>query len=139
VLTCLQLNEAELEVDDKASYKQKLEVLQQQQELIEDEAEQEQKEEDARRAKREAEELEARTAEALLPDAEFHPEAPATVEADKARLTDEQLNELSDALMVLSSKSSVLKERDELRNLMEENLQAEEVCSFIHPNLQPSL
>ncbi|KAH6918639.1 MRS7 family protein [Coprinopsis sp. MPI-PUGE-AT-0042] len=120
------LNEAELEVDDKASYKQKLEVLQQQQELIEDEAEQEQKEEDARRAKREAEELEARTAEALLPDAELHPEAPAAVEADNARLTDEQLNELSDALMVLSSKSSVLKERDELRNLMEENLQAEE-------------
>ena len=40
-----QLNEAELEVDsDKASYKQKLEVLQQQEELIEDEEEQETKE-----------------------------------------------------------------------------------------------
>ena len=66
-----QLNEAELEVDsEKASYKQKLEVLQQQQELIEDEAEQEQKEEDARRAAREAAELEAKTAEALLPDSE---------------------------------------------------------------------
>ena len=102
--------------------------MQQQQELIEDEAEQEQKEEDARRAKREAEELEARTAEALLPDAELHPEAPQVVEADNARLTDEQLNELSDALMVLSSKSSVLKERKELRALMEENLEAEEVC-----------
>ena len=39
----LQLNEAELAVDsEKASYKQKLEVLQQQEELIEDEAEQEQ-------------------------------------------------------------------------------------------------
>ena len=50
-----QLNEAELEVDsEKASYKQRLEVLQQQEELIEDEEEQEQKEEDARRAKREA-------------------------------------------------------------------------------------
>jgi LETM1 and EF-hand domain-containing protein 1 len=65
------LNEAELEVDsEKASYKQKLEVLQQQQELIEDEQEQEQKEEDARRAKREADEQEARTAESLLPDSE---------------------------------------------------------------------
>jgi LETM1 and EF-hand domain-containing protein 1, mitochondrial len=65
------LNEAELEVDsEKASYKQKLEVLQQQQELIEDEEEQEQKEEDARRAKREADEQEARTAESLLPDSE---------------------------------------------------------------------
>lgn len=35
------MNEAELHVSDEASYKQKLEVLQQQQELIEDEAEQE--------------------------------------------------------------------------------------------------
>ena len=42
-------------------------------------------------------------------------------------MTTEQLNELADALAVLSSKSSVLKERDELRALMEENLQAEEV------------
>lgn len=37
----VKLNEAELHVSDEASYKQKLEVLQQQQELIEDEAEQE--------------------------------------------------------------------------------------------------
>ena len=55
---------------EKASYKQKLEVLQQQEELIEDEEEQEQKEEDARRAKREADELEASTAQSLLPDSE---------------------------------------------------------------------
>lgn len=55
---------------DKASYKQKLDVLQQQQELIDDEAEQEQKEEDARRAQRESAELEARTAQSLLPDSE---------------------------------------------------------------------
>ncbi len=71
-----QLNEAELEVDsERASYKQRLEVLQQQQELIEDEEEQEQKEEDARRAKREASERskreeEVRMAESLLPDSE---------------------------------------------------------------------
>jgi len=64
------LNEAELEVDDKASYKQKLEVLQQQEELIEDEEEQEQKEEDARRAAREAAESETHTAQSLLPDSE---------------------------------------------------------------------
>lgn len=63
-----QLNEAELEVNsEKASYKQKLEVLQQQEELIEDEKEQEQKEEDARRARREEE---ARLAENLLPESE---------------------------------------------------------------------
>jgi LETM1 and EF-hand domain-containing protein 1 len=67
----MQLNEAELEVDsEKASYKQKLEVLQQQEELIEDEEEQEQKEEDARRAKREACEAEMHTAQSLLPDSE---------------------------------------------------------------------
>lgn len=57
-----------MEVDsDNASYKQKLEVLQQQEELIEDEQEQEQREEDARRAKKEEE---ARLAESLLPDSE---------------------------------------------------------------------
>lgn len=67
------MSEAELEVDsEKASYKQKLEVLQQQEELIEDEEEQEQKEEDARRAKKEADEQEARTAQSLLPDSEVN-------------------------------------------------------------------
>jgi LETM1 and EF-hand domain-containing protein 1 len=45
-------------------------------------------------------------------------------------MTTEQLNELADALLVLSSKSSVLKERDELRALMEENLQAEEAMNL---------
>lgn len=48
-------------------------------------------------------------------------------EGESARMTAEQLNELADALLVLSSKSSVLKERDELRVLMKENLQVEEV------------
>ncbi|KAF8894516.1 LETM1-like protein-domain-containing protein [Infundibulicybe gibba] len=91
------LNEAELEVDsEKASYKQKLDVLQQQQELIEDEEEQEQKEEDARRAKREADELEARTAQSLLPDSELMPEK---VEEEDARMTTEQLKELSEACL----------------------------------------
>src|SRR6266436_483254 len=131
-----QLSEAELEVDsEKASYKQKLEVLQQQEELIEDEEEQEQKEEDARRAKREADELEARTAQSLLPDTEvtfaFHPSVPCLIfsvqlhperfEEENARMTTEQLKELGEALSILSAKSSVLKERDELRALMEEN------------------
>ncbi|KAF5365688.1 hypothetical protein D9758_003204 [Tetrapyrgos nigripes] len=121
------LNEAELEVvSEKASYKQKLEVLQQQEELIEDEEEQEQKEEEARRAKKEAEkeaaELEAQTAESLLPDSELMPEKAE----DEARMTTEQLKELGEALSILSAKSSVLKERAELRELMEENLQADE-------------
>jgi LETM1 and EF-hand domain-containing protein 1 len=38
----VQINEAELDASEAATYKQRLEVLQQQQELIEDEAEQEQ-------------------------------------------------------------------------------------------------
>ena len=44
-----------------------------------------------------------------------------------ARMTAEQVKELGEALSILSAKSSVLKERNELRALMEENLQAEEV------------
>ena len=119
----IQLNEAELEVDDQASYKQKLEVLKQQEELIQDEQEQEQREEDARRAKKEEE---ARLAESLLPESELEPEKAEAAEVADARMTSEQLKELAEALSVLSAKSSVLKERDELRALMEENLQAEE-------------
>lgn len=42
-------------------------------------------------------------------------------------MTTEQLKELASALSILSSKSSVLKERDELHALMEENTSAEEV------------
>lgn len=141
------MNEAELEVDsEKASYKQRLEVLQQQEELIEDEEEQEQKEEDARRARREASERskreeEARMAESLLPDSEvrFTPflcyieellmsDAAAQLRAEPSeedsRMTTEQLKELVEVLSVLSAKSSVLKERDELHHLMEENQQA---------------
>ncbi|CDO74886.1 hypothetical protein BN946_scf185004.g36 [Trametes cinnabarina] len=115
------LSEAELEVDsDQASYKQKLDVLKQQEELIQDEEEQEQREEDARRAKKEEE---ARLAESLLPESELRAEE---IPAEDARMTTEQLKELAEALSILSAKSSVLKERDELRALMEENLQAEE-------------
>lgn len=42
-------------------------------------------------------------------------------------MTTEQVKELGEALSILSAKSSVLKERDELRALMEENLQSQEV------------
>ncbi|OCH89113.1 hypothetical protein OBBRIDRAFT_836097, partial [Obba rivulosa] len=68
-------------------------------------------------------EEEARMVESLLPESELQPENSA--EGD-ARMTTEQLKELGEALYILSAKSSVLKERDELRALMEENLQAEE-------------
>lgn len=124
------MNEAELEVDEKASYKQKLDVLKEQEELIEDEAEQEHKEEEARRQKKAADELarreeEAHVAKSLLPDSELQAE-PIVEEVPDARMTTEQLGELGEALSVLSARSSVLKERRELRTLMEENLAAEE-------------
>ena len=48
-----------------------------------------------------------------------------------ARMTTEQLHELAEALSILSAKSSVMKERDELRTLMEENLSTEEVKSLM--------
>ena len=58
-------------------------------------------------------------------------------------MTTEQLKELGEALSILSAKSSVLKERDELRSLMEENLSAEEVGTFVLSlscsNLSPRL
>lgn len=134
------LNEAELNVTgDAASYKDKLEVLRQQQELIEDEAEQEQEETEAReiakKEKREREERakredEAAKARSMLPADELRPEA-STAEAD-ARMTKEQLGELAEALSILSAKSSIVKERDELKQLMEDNITSEEE-SKLHP------
>lgn len=118
------INEAELEVSkDAATNKQRLEVLQQQEELIEDEAEQEQAEEEARRLdkekKREAADRvrlsrEQEEARALLPRSETDPES------EDARMTNEQLTELGEALSILSAKSSVLKEREELAQLIKE-------------------
>jgi LETM1 and EF-hand domain-containing protein 1 len=152
------LNEAELTVSgDAASYKEKLEVLQQQQELIEDEAEQEQEENEAReKAKRDKEEKErskreeeARKAKDMLPADEvgradsalaewqcahhFFPSTlqlaePAAVDAAAdGRMTKEQLGELAEALSILSAKSSIVKEKDELKQLMSDNISSEEV------------
>lgn len=42
-------------------------------------------------------------------------------------MTVEQLDELGEALLVVSARSSCLKERKELNSLMEENLSSEEV------------
>lgn len=118
------LSEAELSVSkDAATNKQRLEVLQQQEELIEDEAEQEQAEEEARKADKERKERdkeqirlsrEEKEAKAMLPKGEVDP---AT---EDARMTNEQLTELGEALSILSAKSSVLKEREELAQLVQE-------------------
>ena len=53
-------------------------------------------------------------------------------------MTTEQLRELGEALSILSAKSSVLEERDELKALMDENTQSEEVkieFTFMQPDL----
>ena len=51
-------------------------------------------------------------------------------ESFDGRMTAEQIRELGEALSILSAKSSVLKERDELHTLMEENLHSEEVIGL---------
>ncbi|WOO86043.1 Mitochondrial proton/calcium exchanger protein [Vanrija pseudolonga] len=169
------VSEAELHVSgDKATYKERLEVLQQQQELIEDEAEQEQEELEARKKEKEAKEAkeaeeaaakeeEAKAAAAAAaaaaepaatpaeaatvtatasatPEASVTAEAPAAeaaaepaaaaaepvaAEEDDAKMTKEQLGELAEALSILTAKSSIIKERDELQALFEDNLLSE--------------
>lgn len=162
------LNETEESVSSEHAFKQRLEVLQQQEELIEDEAEQEQEEEEARKARKQAE-LEERerlaeqaklAAEAkatyaaedelakerakfvdereqakdMLPedlaDQTTPPPAPETSEektaAKDAKMTPEQLGELGDALFILSAKSSVKREREDLAKLMEETQKTED-------------
>lgn len=51
-------------------------------------------------------------------------------------MTSEQVTELGQALEILSAKSSVMKERTELRKLIEENKTAEEEvsCLFLTPS-----
>ena len=128
------LNEAELEVSDEATYKQKLDVLQEQEELIEDEAEQEEKEVEARKAQKEAEKVrkeeEMEKAKNLLPGTDY-----VKSEGDDVRMTNEQLGELGQALSILSAKSSVLREREELEALIEQTKESEKVAEEAEANL----
>lgn len=132
-------------MSEEASYKQKLEVLQQQQELIEDEAEQEQEEQEARKA-----ELEAKKAEEAARKEQEDAAKQFTAEAEKlagtegmvaeekkpekveddARMTKEQLGELAEALNILTAKSSIIKEREELKAILEDNLLSEAVSGL---------
>ncbi|WFD19290.1 LETM1 domain-containing protein ylh47 [Malassezia caprae] len=108
------LNEAELHFSkDAATNKQRLEVLQEQEELIEDEAEQEEELQAARDAERSRKDAETVEATRILPTA-------SSTRVDDARMTEEQLSELGEALAILSAKSSVLRERKELSDLMGE-------------------
>jgi hypothetical protein len=45
-------------------------------------------------------------------------------------MTKEQLGELAEALSILSAKSSIVKEKEELKQLMESNISSEEVRRF---------
>lgn len=162
------IDEAELSVADEKDYKQKLTVLEQQQELIDDEAEQEQEEREARQAKRAAQEaaeaekeqaLQAAAAKASAAAADAkvaaeaatlssdatgahpaasqsgtaHPGAPVTAAApapekpavEDAKMTKEQVGELAEALSLFTAKSSIEKERHELKEILEDNLLSE--------------
>lgn len=140
------INEAELNVSkDAATNKQRLEVLQQQEELIEDEAEQEAAEEEARKVEKRRKEAEKarlakeeEDAKSLLPrsETEVPKEESEEAESDELRMTNEQLTELGEALSLLSAKSSVLKEREELAQLIKEvsSVPEEDPGSHISPD-----
>ena len=130
------MDEAELSVSDESNYKHKLDVLQQQQELIEDEEKQEQEylqeEQEARKEKKEAEEIAKRehvdaSKVSAEPTGTSEPAVEEQPSPDDARMTKEQLVELAEALSVLTAKSSIVKERDELKALLEDNLLSEAV------------
>ncbi|KAL0096946.1 LETM1-like protein-domain-containing protein [Phycomyces blakesleeanus] len=97
------VNEAELQVLElvgASTYKQKMEVLEQQQELIEDESEQEEKEAKARRDAKEA--IEALETEKKRID---------------ERLSEEEQQELQEALSKLRTKVDLLEERAQLNEI----------------------
>lgn len=50
-------------------------------------------------------------------------------------MTKEQVQELAGALSILSAKSSIVKEREELRTLMEDNIASEEARPVCHRRL----
>jgi len=116
------LNETELHYSkEAATNKQRLEVLQEQEELIEDEAEQEEDHKAAREEERQRKDAERQreSAEAALASRIVPRPAGPKPDLDDARMTPEQLHELGEALSILSAKSSVLRERQELAEMMQ--------------------
>ncbi|KAI8088768.1 LETM1-like protein-domain-containing protein [Halteromyces radiatus] len=125
------VNEAELQVLEMvgtSTYKQKLDVLEQQQELIEDESEQEEKEakaradakeaaEEAERKRQEEEEIiRKQQAEADKRDT-FITEEETEEEKKEEALSKEQQDELHEALAKLRTKVDVLEERAQLNEI----------------------
>ena len=51
--------------------------------------------------------------------------AESEVASSDGRMTKEQLGELAEALSILSAKSSIVKEKEELKQLMESNISEE--------------
>ena len=125
------VNEAELQVLElvgASTYKQKLDVLEQQQELIEDEHEQEEREAKARQEVKEAEEAEKKRQEeeskahAKADERDtFTPEEPKEEKPEKPqiddRLSDELKDRLQEALAKLRTKVDVLEERAQLNEI----------------------
>ncbi|CAO0792039.1 unnamed protein product [Mucor circinelloides] len=97
------VNEAELQVLQTigaSTYKQKLDVLEQQEELIEDETEQEEKEEKARREEEEGKER-----------------SENEEQSDQDNLSEQQQSDLHEALNVLRSKVDGLEQRAQLNEI----------------------
>ncbi|RIB16039.1 LETM1-like protein, partial [Gigaspora rosea] len=128
------INEAELQFSEDATYKQKLEVIEEQEELIADEKAQEEKEEAARRAQKEADEAAKRAQkvaeeaakEATTVHSKQVPSDTQAPEEEDVRMTEQQLQELRAALTILSSKSSVLEEREALKLIKEDRAEHKE-------------
>jgi LETM1 and EF-hand domain-containing protein 1 len=109
-----------------STYKQKMDVLEQQQELIEDESEQEEKEARARAEAKEAEEaekkrLEEEEATSKQQQAEADKRDILTPDDDKKHLDEqlspEQQDQLHEALAKLRTKVDVLEERAQLNEI----------------------
>ncbi|ORZ24489.1 LETM1-like protein-domain-containing protein [Absidia repens] len=127
------VNEAELQVLEMvgtSTYKQKLDVLEQQQELIEDESEQEEKEAKARADAKEAEEAEKKQQEEAEEASKLQAEADQrdtfTHEEEEEKKQQQQLDEqlsseqqyqLHEALARLRTKVDVLEERAQLNEI----------------------
>ncbi|CAJ0755547.1 16629_t:CDS:10 [Entrophospora sp. SA101] len=103
-----EVNEQVSEADGGVTYKQKLEVIEEQEELIAEEKAQKEKEEAGRKAQKEAQEAAKAGGVQVIK------------EEDDARMTELQLQELRAALSILSSKSAVLEEREALNEIKED-------------------
>ncbi|CAG8556253.1 5113_t:CDS:10 [Paraglomus brasilianum] len=127
---------AQLQVSE-ATFKEKLELIEEQEDLIAEEKAQEEKEEAARKAEKEAarkaeKEAEEAAREAALAD-KLLPDTTVKFEDEEdVRMSKQQLQELREALSILSSKSAVLEEREALHELKEDREEYKEDMQELH-------